>query len=434
MPDAHMHKIEFFSFKKSLREAPLTLTTLGAMTPEHYEVKIIDESIDSVPLDYKADIVGISTLTGTCLRAYELADHFRRAGSYVVIGGVHASIMPEEAKLFADTVIIGPAEFSWVKFLQDFENLCPERFYGGVDVYEDDILRDVPSAKISLQRNSGYTIPATIQATRGCKHKCDFCSVNSVWPRFVKRPIADVIRDISLVPHHRIAINDVSLVDDIEYAKELFKAMIPLKKEWGGLATVLVAKDDELLDLMRKSGCKFLLLGFESAEQSVLKNISKGFNQSSNYKEVVDKLHYYGISIQGCFVFGFDHDTTDVFEKTVAIVNDLKIDIPRYSIYTPYPGTPLFERLSSEGRILSFNWNNYDTMHVVYQPKLMSPEELYAGFKWSYKETFKMSSIVRRSIFNGRNPSAINFVGNIVYRIFVNRLYNEERFAKPFMK
>jgi radical SAM superfamily enzyme YgiQ (UPF0313 family) len=433
MADAHMHKLEFFGFKKSLREAPLTITTIAAMTPDDYFVKIIDESIDSVPLEYKADIVGISALTGTCLRAYELADHFRKQGSYVVIGGVHASIMPEEAKIHADTVVIGPAEFSWGKFLIDFENSSPKDFYGQIDCYEDDVLRNVPIPKRNLQRNSGYMLPATIQATRGCKHRCDFCSVNSIWPKFVKRPIADVIKDISSTNQNRIAINDVSLVDDIEYAKELFTAMIPLKKQWGGLATVLVAKDEELLDLMKKSGCKYILLGFESGDQSVLKNISKGFNQSSNYKDVVDKLHSRDISIQGCFVFGFDHDTEDIFEKTVATVNDLKIDIPRYSIYTPYPGTPLFERLKNEGRILSYNWNNYDTMHVVYQPMLMTPEQLYKGFKWAYKETFKMSSMMRRTLFNG-HPSAINFVGNLAYKIFVKRLYNEDRFALPFMK
>lgn len=434
MPDAYMHKLEFFGFKKSLREAPLTLTTLAAMTPNNYEVKIIDESIDSVPLNYKADIVGLSALTGTCLRAYELAHHFKKLGAYIVIGGVQASIMPEEAEIHADTVIIGPAEFSWVKFLNDFENFSPQKRYGKIDCYDDDILRNVPTPRIGLQRNSGYTIPATIQATRGCKHKCDFCTVNAIWPKFIKKPIADVIRDMSMLPQKRIAISDVSLVDDIDYAKELFTAMIPLKKQWGGLATVLVANDDELLNLMMKSGCKYILLGFESGDQSVLRNISKGFNHSGNYKEVVDKLHARDISIQGCFVFGFDHDTENIFEKTVETVNDLKIDIPRYSIYTPYPGTPLFERLKLENRIISYNWNNYDTMHVVYQPKLMSPEELYRGFKWAYKETFKMSSMIKRSLLNGRHPSAINFVGNLAYRIFVKRLYNEERFALPFMK
>jgi radical SAM superfamily enzyme YgiQ (UPF0313 family) len=433
MPDAHMHKLEFFGFKKSLREAPLTLTTIAAMTPDSYDLKIIDESIDTVPLDYPADIVGISALTGTCLRAYELADHFRRRGAHVVLSGVQVSILPEEAERHADTIIIGPAEFSWRRFLDDFKESKPEKRYGTIDCYTDDVLRNVPAPRMDLQRNSGYTLPATVQATRGCKHRCDFCTVNAVWPKFIMRPVADVIRDISLSPYRRLAINDVSLVDDVEYAKELFTAMIPLKKHWGGLATVLVTKDDELLDLMMKSGCKYLLLGFESGDQTVLRNISKSFNQSGNYREVVEKLHMRGISIQGCFVFGFDHDTEDVFEKTVATVNDLKIDIPRYSIYTPYPGTPLFDRLRSEGRILSYNWNNYDTMHVVIQPKLMTPERLFDGFKWAYKHTFKVSSIARRTLWNGRHPSAINFMGNLTYKIFVKRLYQEERFASPFM-
>ncbi|MDO8511933.1 MAG: radical SAM protein [bacterium] len=433
MPDAHMHKLKLFGFTKSLREAPLTLTTLASMVPSGHHITIVDGSIDPIPMDYKADIVAISCITGTCRQGYVLADHFRHKGSYVVIGGVHASILPDEAQEHADTVIVGPAEFSWPTFLTDYSSEKQKKRYGSIDCYHDDVLRDVPLPRRDLQRNSGYTLPATVQATRGCKHRCDFCCVNAVWPRFVKRPIADVIRDISSLPGKRMVFNDVSLVDDVEYAKELFRAMIPLRKHWGGLATVLVVKDDELVDLMMRSGCKYLLLGFESGNQGVLKDIAKGFNHAINYHEVVDKLHAHDITIQGCFVFGFDHDTEDVFESTVATVDDLGIDIPRYSIYTPYPGTPLFERLQSEGRIISLNWNNYDTMHVVFQPKLMTPERLYDGFKWSYKQTFKIPRIARRTMWNGRHPSVINFVGNLAYRIFVRRLYREERFARPFM-
>ncbi len=174
-----------------------------------------------------------------------------------------------------------------------------------------------------------------------------------MWPKYLRRPVGDVIRDIRAVHGNTIVFNDVSLVDDVEYAKELFTAMIPLKKRWGGLATIEVVRDPELLELLRRSGCIYLLLGFESVNQENLCQIRKGFNKSDHYREVMEALHGQGISVQGCFVFGFDHDDTGVFAATVEQVNALKIDIPRYSLYTPYPGTALFKRLLADGRIPS---------------------------------------------------------------------------------
>lgn len=274
-------------------------------------------------------------------------------------------------------------------------------------------------------------VPNSIQATRGCKKTCDFCTVSAVWPKYLKRPVADVIRDIRATKGKYLAFNDVSIAEDPEYAKELFTAMIPLGRKWGGLATVNIINDPELLRLMKASGCSYLLFGFESDSQTTLKDIRKGFNKPVNYEEVIRTMHGMHISVQGCFVFGFDHDTQEVFQRTVDRVNELKIDIPRYSLYTPYPGTELFKRLQKEGRILSYNWNDYDTMHVVIQPALMTAAELYDGFKRVYRETFKLSSIVRRMRGLSAN-SAINFIGNLTYRIFVNRLDNEQRFADPY--
>lgn len=434
LPDAKMHKLVIGPFKRSLREAPLTLTTLAALIPdkENFDVKIVDGSIDPIPIDYPADLVAVSVLTGTACRAYKIADNFRQKNIPVVLGGVHVTILPEEARQHADSIIIGMAERSWPRLLSDFRDNKMQKVYCD-DYPEDGILRDVPSPRIDLLRRSGYTVPDTVQATRGCKHSCDFCTVPVVWQKYFKRPIADVIRDIKNLPGHIIVFNDVSLIEDIEYAKELFTAMIPLKKKWGGLATTLVAKDEELLGLMRRSGCIYLLLGFESANQNSLRKIHKGFNRAEEYKITMSRLHYYGISVQGCFVFGFDEDDTSVFEHTIQMVSDLKIDIPRYSIYTPYPETHLFRRLEKEKRIISYNWNDYDTMHVVYMPKLMTPEELYDGFKLAYKETFKLPHILKRTLMHKQSiSSVINFVGNLTYRIFVKRLYCDERFSKPY--
>lgn len=428
-----MHKFKIGSFVRSSREAPLTMTTLaGLLSDFNVEIKIIDGSIDKVPLDFEADLVGISIITGTARNGYNIADKFRKRGIKVVIGGIHATIMPNEALEHADSIVIGMAERTWPRLVQDFIDGNMKKIYSDPESEETDMLLNVLPPRTDLLKKSGYMIPNTVQATRGCKHTCDFCTVPVVWPKYFKRPVADVIRDIKLMPGKYIAFNDVSLNEDPEYAKELFRAMIPLNKKWGGLATTLVANDLEMLELMRKSGCIYLLLGYESVSQQILGEIYKGFNKEKDYKFVTDCLHSYGISVQGCFVFGFDEDDLDVFAKTVQRVNELKVDIPRYSIYTPYPGTRLFKRIQQEGRIISYNWNDYDTMHVVYRPIQMTPEQLFNGFKWAYKETFKISSIFSRAMYQKIGArTVVNFMGNLTYKVFVKRLYHEERFSSP---
>ncbi|OGV43282.1 MAG: hypothetical protein A2X46_06490 [Lentisphaerae bacterium GWF2_57_35] len=434
MPDAHMHKLKIGPHVRSMREAPLSLTTLAALTPEleNLEIRIVDGSVDPIPMDAEADLVGISVITGTANTAYQLADHYRRRGIPVVLGGVHVTILPGEALHHADSIVLGMAERTWPRLIEDFRQGKLARVYRD-EAPPDGILHGVPTPRRDLIRKSGYMMPNSLHATRGCKRICDFCTVPVVWPQYFKRPVGDVVADIKSIPSRYICFNDVSLVDDLEYSKELFSAMIPLKKKWGGLATVEVAKHPELLRIMQESGCAYLLLGFESVNQTSLRDIHKGFNKSTEYKSVMTTLHDHGISVQGCFVFGLDEDDRNVFQHTVEQVLELQVDIPRYSIYTPYPGTALFKRLSSEGRILSFNWDDYDTMHVVYQPSKMTPDELYAGFKWAYKETFRMKNVLRRVVRCDLN-SVINLVGNLTYRIFVKRLYSERRFATPYSK
>jgi radical SAM superfamily enzyme YgiQ (UPF0313 family) len=432
MPDAHMHKLRLGSFVRSMREAPLTLTTLAALVPDdpEIEVKLVDGSVDRIPLDYPADLVGISAITGCARPAYALARHYRQRGIPVVLGGVHVSILPGEALPHADGIVVGRGERAWPQLLEDFRRGRMKRVYRE-HALPGDVLADVPEPRRDLQRRSGYMMPNTVQATRGCRRTCDFCTVPAVWPRYLKRPVADVLRDLRRIPSRIVAFNDVSLVDDAEYAKELFTAMVPLRKKWGGLVTADSLQNTELLDLMVRSGCVYLLVGFESGDQTTLRGIRKNFNHTVRYADLVRDLQGRGITIQGCFVFGFDHDDASAFASTVELVQALGVDIPRYSLYTPYPGTALFRRLMDEQRILSFNWNDYDTMHVVIQPKQMTPDELYRGFKWAYRETFRLPRIVKR-VSRPDIRCAINFVGNLCYRIFVRRLYHEPRFAQPY--
>jgi len=431
MPDAAMHKLHLRGRVRSFREVPLSIATLAALTPDQPDVHytLVDESVDKVPLDFPADLVGLSVLTGTARRAYGLADHFRRRGIPVVLGGVHPTAMPEEARGYADSVVVGMAERLWPQVVADARagRLQPEYREQEVD---SPWAEGIPTPRWELHRKSGYMMPYTVMFTRGCTHVCDFCMVPVVWRRFQRRPIADIIRDIKAVPARRFAVSDVSPFEDVEWAKELLRAMIPLKKKWGGLATIRVTDDPELMDLIVKSGCSFLLIGFESVQQPALAGIGKGFNRADEYREAMRILHQHHIVVQGTFVFGFDHYDRDVFKLTFDRIQELKVDIPRYSIYTPYPGTRLFQRLEAEGRILSYDWGDYDTMHVVFRPANMSPVELYEGFRWAYNETFKTGNIFRRTMGSGLN-FPIAFVGNLTYKLFVKRINRLKGFEMP---
>ena len=432
MPNADMHKLYIGSHVRSMREAPLTLTTLAALTGDDssIEYKLIDESIDRVPLDETPDLVGISVLTGTAPRAYALADHFRQKNIPVVLGGVHVTLLPDEARQYGDSIVIGMAEFTWPQLVKDFRSGNLQKEYVAKESEGQKFYTNIPTPRWDLLRKSGYMMPYSIQCTRGCMHKCDFCSVPGVWEHFQRRPVGDVIRDIKALPSRRFVINDVSPFDDIEYAKEFLRALIPLRKKWGGLATSKITKDPELFDLLVRSGCQYLLIGFESVNQKILNRIAKGFNRENHYGELMRQLRKAGIIVQGCFVFGFDDDDLDVFPRTVERVQELRVDIPRYSIYTPYPGSRLFKRLEEEQRILSYDWAKYDTMHVVYRPKLLTPVELADGLVWAYRNTFKISNIFQRTFGSGtRFP--ITFMGNLTYRLFVKRLHRGKGFEMP---
>lgn len=419
MPDANIHRLNMGVIKISFREAPLTLTTLAALVPPdlNADITLIDESVDTIPGNKIFDLVGISCLTGTANRAYQLADTFRAQGSTVILGGVHVSLRPQEAALHAECIVIGFAESTWPELLRDFAAGNLRKIYR----QEDFSLKDLPPPRRDLQRRFAYTMPQTVFATRGCHCNCDFCAVPAVPFGWHTRPIADVINEIRNLPHKRFAFNDVNLISDRDYAMELFSALAPLGKKWGGLATVSLADDHDLLDCMSKSGCQYLLLGFESVNQSALGQISKGFNKANDYRRAMESFHNRGIVIQGCFIFGIDNDSHDVFSETVAAVHDLQIDIPRFAIYTPYPGTKAFANLKAQGRILHENWEEYDTQHVVFEPLRMSPDELYQGFRRAYRDAFSAKACLTRT-FQSPHP-VISFLGNSAYQLYVRKLW-----------
>ncbi|MCP4288299.1 MAG: radical SAM protein, partial [Gammaproteobacteria bacterium] len=276
LPDGRIHKLKLGSLQTSFREAPLTATMLAALVPQdiNADVEIVDESIDSVPFHKDYDLVGISCLTGTSTRAYEIADRFRMQGATVVLGGVHVTLMPDEAKQHGDAIVIGFAEQTWAELLRDFVKDRLQAVYTSNTTN----LEHLPHPRRDLQRRFGYMIPNTVFATRGCRRCCDFCTVPAAKFGWHTRPVPEVIDEIRSINARRIALSDVHLTEERAYAKEFFSALIPLNKKWGGLASTHIGTDDELLDLMRQSGCKFLLIGFESINSQSLSKIYKGFN------------------------------------------------------------------------------------------------------------------------------------------------------------
>ena len=423
LPDGRIHKLQLGGFSKSFREAPLTATALAALVPAelNFDISVADESIGQNPIQQNIDLVAISCLTGTCLRAYQIADHYRILNIPVVLGGVHVTLLPEEAKKHADAIITGFAEKTWPALLRDFSSGNMQANYNDEN-YE---FKEMPIPRRDLQKRTGYMIPNVVSATRGCLGTCDFCSVYAAHFGWHKRPVNEVIDEIRNIPSKKIVFNDVSMGEDMEHFKELLKAMAPLKKSWGGLVSTKVFNDPEIPGLLQKSGCVYLLIGIESLNDYSLRRINKGFNKLSEYKRIIDLMHSHNIVLMGCFIFGFDEDDKHIFEKTLDFVNDYKVDIPRYAIYTPYPKTEAFKRLKSENRLLHEYWQHYDTQHVVFQPKQMTPEELDKGFIWAYEKTFTLTSSFMRTVRTSRN-FPITFGGNMAYNIYIKRLQNEQ--------
>ena len=414
-------------FGKRLRYQPLTLTTLAALIPAELdaEVELIDEGIEDINPRLKADLVGMTVISGCANRSYELAAQFRARGITVVLGGPHVTLLPEEAQEHADAICIGYAEESWPQLLRDFHAGTLQRVYRQAANFS---LRTLPQEsqvfpRRELLNKRRFLTHAVFEATRSCMHNCEFCVAPSAWGRKqLQRPVDWVIEDIRRVAKKRIIFIDLNLTGDTRYARELFLALEPLKVRWFGLSTVLIAHDPELIDLMARSGCMGVLLGLETVSQASLGDAGKKFNRSVDYEQVIYMLHKKGIHIQGCFVFGLDSDSKDIFDETVDFALSTGIDLPRFSILTPFPGTPLFDRLESQGRIRHRNWELYDGQHVVYEPARMNAEELYDGHERAWKKVYRWRSIAKRLWIAGNfHPLAVSV--NVGYRFYANNLH-----------
>lgn len=409
-------------FRKSLRYQPLTLTTLAALAPEELNIRftLIDEGIEDVPPDLQADLIGMTVITGTAPRSYALAKEFRARGIKVVLGGPHVTLMPDEAALHADAICVGYAEKTWPALLRDHTRgeLKP-RYNQDTDFSLDELV--IPHRHLLDKRR--FITQAVFEATRSCAHPCEFCTAPAAWGRKqFQKPVEHVVADLRSVGSRRNIFIDLNLISDRDYARRLFTALIPLRIRWFGLVTALIGSDPDLMALMAESGCNGVLIGFESVSGKSLGGIRKGFNRPDHFAKLIADLHRHKISIFGCFVFGLDEDTPDVFEATAKFVVDHGIDLPRFAISTPFPGTPLYHRLDKAGRILTRDWELYDGQHVVFQPQTMSVQTLLEGHEWAWKEVYSRWNIVKR-LARSRVQLPVSLMANGGYRYYANHLH-----------
>jgi radical SAM superfamily enzyme YgiQ (UPF0313 family) len=414
------------AFKKSYSYAPLTLTTLAALLPDsdNFRVDIIDEGVERpAEPDRHYDLVGITCVTSSSPRAYELCSFWRARGAYVVLGGAHPTLLPNEALQHADTVIAGAAETSWPAFITDFLKGTPQKFYADSGKQDSALALPVPCRDL-IRRGLYLDIP-TVIARPGCRNHCAFCSIPFMGAGGA-REIKNVIDEITVTGSRKILFLDPNITVDRQYAKELFAALISLRIQWAGLASIDAAQDSELVGLMAESGCIGLLVGFESLHQKNLVSAHKYFARVTQYSGAIRTLHDAGIAILGCFVLGFDNDTRESLRELPDLVGELRIDLPRYSILTPFPGTDLFSALDREKRILTKDWSMYDTEHVVFKPACMEPEELQQALYDSWRRSYRLNEIVRR-FQQLQSNRLFGLLANLGLRHYGKRLYKLRR-------
>ena len=372
----------------------ITMPYLAARVPSHWHVSHVDEEAEDIDWTDQPDVVGITFHTPSAYHAYGLAARFKSRGACVVMGGPHVTLLPEEAAQHADVIFVGEAEGHWEEFLDGFVTGTYRR------VYRQDgppSLQDVPMARKTLFHRNDFT-SGVLFATRGCPNQCDFCAVVVMYGRGLrKRPIAEVAAEYGSFHGKRIIFWDDNIAGDKEYAKELFRAIAPYRKWWSSQASVQAARDDEFLDVAARSGCKQLFLGLESLSQSSMEEVHKGFNRVEDYARIVNRVHAHGIAVQAGIVFGFDHDTPAIFKETLDFLEEAGVQNATFNILTPYPGTPLFQRLDAQGRILTRDWRKFNgRTHVVFQPSQMSADELLAGFRYANQRFYSLPSVAKR--------------------------------------
>lgn len=404
----------------------ITLPYLAALTPSEWDVRIIDERLDPVDFDGAYDLVGISFMSHHAPRAFQIASQFRAKGVPVVVGGFHASAMPDEALQYCDAVVVGEAETVWPTVLEDAKSGRLRRTYHA-DTFHD--MKGLPVPRYDLLDLSRYRMPAVenfmpVQTSRGCPFDCQFCEVTRFYGRTYRfRPVDEVIREIEQLGTRSVYFVDDNIAASRPRAQELFEALKPLKLNWTGLVNMFTGNDVDLLDLMVESGCAHLNIGLESINPASLKEMNKRMNKVEDYALILRNLRERGIFFSVNLVLGLDNDTTETFAETVTFLRREKVPMSFMWIMTPRVGTALREDLEKQGRLLSNDWSRYAGSECVYQPAGFSPAELEAAFWHTYAQFYSPGSIIQRLIptFLNRKSWLISLASNLYFAWGVRR-------------
>lgn len=375
---------------------PLGLLGIAGMTPDNYRIVVRDEHVEPVELDEHFDLVAMSVYVSSANRAYQLADFYRERGAKIVLGGIHPTTRPAEAAQHADALCLGPAEAAWAQILRDFEAGFLKKFYRGRR--EGSAALALP-ARRDLMNRKAYLVRQTMVATRGCPNACDFCYKASFWGKhfYERSSLAQIERELASFDTRFVFFLDDNFLADRRWARRVFRLLREYGIIWQASASLGAARTPGYLEEAYESGCRSLFVGFESISPENMRQANKRVNLAADYAGAIRAFHDAGIMINGSFVFGFDHDGTDVFERTVDFAIRNRIETATFHILTPFPGTRFFKRMAARGRLLHRNWDLYDTRHAVFQPARMTPCELEAGHRRAYRDFYTFGSILRRS-------------------------------------
>jgi radical SAM superfamily enzyme YgiQ (UPF0313 family) len=404
----------------------LSLPVIAAYTPADWDVLLVDEAVQDIDFDQPCDLVGLSIMTCYAPRAYEIATEFRKRGKTVVLGGVHPTYCPEEALRFSDAIVCGEAEDLWPQVVADFLAGSMKRMY---KMEQFPALDHYISPRVELLSPDAYMTRQCSFTTRGCHFDCEFCSVSPFNGKTTRRrPVPEVVKELTQVKQWirselveriandtlwqafvtalriRVGIEDGTIfafVDDLHnsnrtYCKELWAALKPLNIKWGCQSTLFLGDDEEMVKLASESGCVSVFVGMESLDEDCLEETNKPFNRVKKFADEIKMFHDHGIMVNPGIVFGFDNDDESVFERAVNFLTKTHVELAYFNVLTPLPGTALFDRYNSTGRIFDRDWAKYDGKHVVYHPSRMTPEQLQEGFYWANHEFYSLPSIFHR--------------------------------------
>ncbi len=406
------------------------LAVAACIPQDQYEIILTDENIEEIDFDAKVDMVGISAMTSYVNRGYEIADEFRRRGVPVIMGGVHPSFMREEALTHADAVVVGEVELVMQNVLDDLKDGNLKGIYRSKELHS---MVGLNLPRYDLIKSHRYVNRTFIQTSRGCHHACTFCAeplMNGL--RFRYRPIDEVMREVDECGARYIALNDADFFGTPKRPKEVMKALKGRGIRWQAGVTSRLSMDDEMLELAADSGCYMLSIGFESISAATLRSVHKMVNSPDKFRELVEKIHSYGILVFGLFIFGFDTDDETVFDETVAFNIDAGYDMCAYSVLTPYPGTLTWYEMQKDNRMVSYDWDNYDQGHIIYKPKQITPEQLREGHMRAYSKFYSMPSIAQRfPLFGTRSRTQYSIYNLFFRRGEVTGRYIDDAVAKP---